>query len=79
MHSDFLKGGFDTQIIILKESSLMPPMIYLLVKSKASTTRSKRFADRGMDIRMMNNFFLKLFDMSRRDYVRNPKSHKFCD
>ena len=24
-------------------------------------------------------FFLKLFDMSRRDYVRNPKSHKFCD
>ena len=24
-------------------------------------------------------FFLKLFDMSRREYVRNPKSHKFCD
>ena len=24
-------------------------------------------------------FFLKLFDMSRRDYVRNPKSHKICD
>ena len=24
-------------------------------------------------------FFLKLFDMSRRSYVRNPKSHKFCD
>ena len=24
-------------------------------------------------------FFLKLFDLSRRDYVRNPKSHKICD
>lgn len=24
-------------------------------------------------------FFLKLFDMSRRSYTRNPKSHKFCD
>ena len=24
-------------------------------------------------------FFLKLFDMSRKAYVRNPKSHKFCD
>ena len=24
-------------------------------------------------------FFLKLFDMSRKMYVRNPKSHKFCD
>lgn len=24
-------------------------------------------------------FFLKLFDMSRRTYVRNPKSHKICD
>lgn len=24
-------------------------------------------------------FFLKLFDMSRRDYDRNPKSHKLCD
>lgn len=24
-------------------------------------------------------FFLKLFDMSRRGYVRNPKSHKICD
>lgn len=24
-------------------------------------------------------FFLKLFDMSRRAYVRNPKSHKICD
>ena len=24
-------------------------------------------------------FFLKLFDMSRRDYVRNPSSHKICD
>lgn len=24
-------------------------------------------------------FFLKLFDMSRRDYVRNVKSHKICD
>ena len=24
-------------------------------------------------------FFLKLIDMSRVDYVRNPKSHKFCD
>ena len=24
-------------------------------------------------------FFLKLFDISRRDYVRNPKSHKICD
>jgi len=24
-------------------------------------------------------FFLKLFDMSRREYVRNPKSHKICD
>lgn len=24
-------------------------------------------------------FFLKLFDMTRKDYVRNPKSHKFCD
>ena len=24
-------------------------------------------------------FFLKLFDMSRRSYVRNPKSHKICD
>ena len=24
-------------------------------------------------------FFLKLFDMSRKDYVRNPKSHKICD
>jgi transposase len=24
-------------------------------------------------------FFLKLFDMSRRKYERNPKSHKICD
>ncbi|MCI6784350.1 MAG: transposase, partial [Lachnospiraceae bacterium] len=24
-------------------------------------------------------FFLKLIDMSRVDYVRNPKSHKLCD
>lgn len=24
-------------------------------------------------------FFLKLFDMSRKTYVRNPLSHKFCD
>lgn len=24
-------------------------------------------------------FFLKLFDMSRQDYVRNPKSHRICD
>ena len=24
-------------------------------------------------------FFLKLFDISRRDYVRNPKSHRICD
>lgn len=24
-------------------------------------------------------FFLKLFDMSRKGYVRNPKSHKICD
>lgn len=24
-------------------------------------------------------FFLKLLDMSRRSYVRNPKSHKICD
>lgn len=24
-------------------------------------------------------FFLKLFDMSRRDYVRNELSHKICD
>ena len=24
-------------------------------------------------------FFLKLFDMSRRSYERNPKSHKICD
>lgn len=24
-------------------------------------------------------FFLKLFDASRRDYVRNPKSHRICD
>lgn len=24
-------------------------------------------------------FFLKLFDMSRRSYTRNPKSHKICD
>lgn len=24
-------------------------------------------------------FFLKLFDASRKDYVRNPKSHKICD
>ena len=24
-------------------------------------------------------FFLKLFDMSRQEYVWNPKSHKFCD
>ena len=24
-------------------------------------------------------FFLKLFDASRRDYDRNPKSHRFCD
>ena len=24
-------------------------------------------------------FFLKLFDMSRRNYDRNPKSHKLCD
>ena len=24
-------------------------------------------------------FFLKLFDMSRKSYVRNPKSHKICD
>ena len=24
-------------------------------------------------------FFLKIFDMSRKDYVRNPKSHKICD
>lgn len=24
-------------------------------------------------------FFLKLFDMSRRAYERNPKSHKICD
>lgn len=24
-------------------------------------------------------FFLKVFDMSRTEYVRNPKSHKICD
>ena len=24
-------------------------------------------------------FFLKLLDMSRKKYVRNPKSHKICD
>ena len=24
-------------------------------------------------------FFLKLFDASRKDYVRNPLSHKICD
>ena len=24
-------------------------------------------------------FFLRLFDASRKDYVRNPKSHKICD
>ena len=24
-------------------------------------------------------FFLKLFDMSRQQYVRNPKSHNICD
>ena len=24
-------------------------------------------------------FFLKLFDMSRQDYVRNTASHRFCD
>ncbi len=24
-------------------------------------------------------FFLKLFDMSRRKYERNPRSHKICD
>lgn len=24
-------------------------------------------------------FFLKLFDMSRQEYVRNPKSHRICD
>ena len=24
-------------------------------------------------------FFLKLFDMSRRSYVRNIPSHRFCD
>ena len=24
-------------------------------------------------------FFLKLFDMSRREYVRNELSHKICD
>jgi Transposase and inactivated derivatives len=24
-------------------------------------------------------FFLKIYDASRRSYVRNPKSHKICD
>ena len=24
-------------------------------------------------------FFLRLFDASRKDYVRNPLSHKICD
>lgn len=24
-------------------------------------------------------FFLKLFDLSRKDYVRNMPSHKICD
>ena len=24
-------------------------------------------------------FFLRLFDASRKDYIRNPLSHKICD
>ncbi|MSU06621.1 transposase [Spirochaetales bacterium NM-380-WT-3C1] len=38
------------------------------------TVRRKAYGYRDNDY-----FFLKIMDESRREYVRNPKSHKKCD
>lgn len=38
------------------------------------TVRRKAYGYRDNDY-----FFLKIMDESRREYVRNPKSHKNCD
>lgn len=44
------------------------------INNKIKTLRRQAYGYRDDEY-----FFLKLFDVSRRTYVRNPKSHKICD
>lgn len=44
------------------------------INNKIKTLRRKGYGYPDDDY-----FFLKLFDASRRSYVRNPSSHNFCD
>lgn len=44
------------------------------INNKIKTLRRKGYGYPDDDY-----FFLKLFDASRKSYVRNPSSHNFCD
>ena len=44
------------------------------INNKIKTLRRKGFGYPDDDY-----FFLKLFDASRKPYIRNPSSHNFCD
>ena len=44
------------------------------INNKIKTLRRQAYGYRDDEY-----FFLKLFDVSRKNYVRNPLSHKICD
>lgn len=44
------------------------------INKKIKTLRQQAYGYRDDEY-----FFLKLFDISRKTYVRNPLSHKICD
>lgn len=44
------------------------------INNKIKTLRRKGYGYPDDD-----HFFLKLFDVSRKPYIRNPSSHNFCD
>lgn len=46
---------------------------------KASTKKIKTLCRHGYGYPDDEHFFLKIMDMSRKEYVRNQLSHKICD
>jgi hypothetical protein len=50
-----------------------------LAGSRGSTTKSRPLRRKGYGYPDDDYFFLKLFDVSRKPYIRNPSSHNFYD
>ena len=68
---------FSTSIL----RALLPMLLSIspLAGSRGSTTKSRPLRRKGYGYPDDDYFFLKLFDVSRKPYIRNPSSHNFYD